>query len=165
MWHNIFGKKVKQSDLFVELLCFCLLKVWNIFFVFRRWCVNEFPFQWQLRYFHGKISLVFVVFFHFFMVFLCFLAAFFKFSRVVQSNSYLAKTATNVFLNFIVLLCPFTFCFQSVFSPLFSRCFFLHYIIIFLYKNYAKCSHIGVSFPGNRRQKDSVHCCVIMHAQ
>ena len=32
----VFGKKVKQSDLFVELLCFCLLKVWNIFFVFRR---------------------------------------------------------------------------------------------------------------------------------
>ena len=32
----VFGKKVKQSDLFVEVLCFCLLKVWNIFFVFRR---------------------------------------------------------------------------------------------------------------------------------
>ena len=74
--------------------------------------------------FHDKISLVFVVFLQFFMGFLCFLAAFFKFSRVVQSNSYSAKTATNIFFNFIVFLCTFSFCFQSVFSPLFSRCFF-----------------------------------------
>ena len=34
IWHNIFGKKVEQSDLFVELLYFCLLKVWNIFLCF-----------------------------------------------------------------------------------------------------------------------------------
>ena len=42
IWHNIFGKKVEQSDLFVVLFCFCLLKLWNIFFVFRRWYANEF---------------------------------------------------------------------------------------------------------------------------
>ena len=27
IWHNIFGKKVEQPDLFVELLCFCWMKV------------------------------------------------------------------------------------------------------------------------------------------
>ena len=31
IWHNIFSKKVKQSDLFGDLLCFCLLKLRNIF--------------------------------------------------------------------------------------------------------------------------------------
>ena len=33
------------------------------------------------------------------------------------------KQLRMFFLNFIVLLCPFFFCFQSVFSPLLSRCF------------------------------------------
>ena len=47
----------------------------------------------------------------------------FKFSRVIQSNSYLAKTAMNVFLNFIVLLCPFSFCSQSVFLLYFHAVF------------------------------------------
>ena len=74
------------------------------------------------------------------MVFFVFSRGLFKFSRVVQSNSYLAKTATNVFFEFYRFALP-------------------------AYKNYAKCSHIGVPLPGNRRQKDSVHCCVIMHAQ
>ena len=31
--NNIFGKKVEQSDLFVELLCFCLLK-YGIYFLY-----------------------------------------------------------------------------------------------------------------------------------
>ena len=76
-----------------------------------------------VRYFHDKISLVFVVFFHFFMGFFVFSLCLFKFSRVVQSNSSLAKTATNAFLNFIVLLCPFSFCSQSVFPLYFHAVF------------------------------------------
>ena len=123
--------------------------------------VNEFLFRWQLRYFHDKISLVFVVFLHFFTVFCLFSQP--LFCQVVQSNSHSAKTATNVFLKFIVLLCPFFFCFQSVFSPLFSRCFFPA-----LYNNLYTKNTLNVvtcvPLPGNRRQKNSVHCGVIIHA-
>ena len=38
------------------------------------------------------------------------------------------------FFNFIVLLIPFFFCFQSVFSSQFSRCFLLQYITICVQK-------------------------------
>ena len=33
---RFLARKSTESDLFVVLFCFCLLKVWNIFFVFRR---------------------------------------------------------------------------------------------------------------------------------
>ena len=120
---DIFGKKVEKSDHFVELLCFCLLKVWNIFFVLRRRYVNEFLFRRQLRYFHDKISLVFVVFLQFFMVFCVFSLPFLSFLESFNQIRTQRKQP-NVFFNLIVLLCTFSFCFRSVFSPLFSRCFF-----------------------------------------
>ena len=33
---RFLARKSTESDLFVVLFCVCLLKVWNIFFVFRR---------------------------------------------------------------------------------------------------------------------------------
>ena len=104
-----------------------------------------------------KLFLIFVVLLQFFMFFLCLLAVFFKFSRVVQSSSYSAKTTTNVFFYFIVLLCPFSFCFQSVFSPLFFPA---------LYNNLCTRTTLNVSHSQETGdKKNSVHCCVIMHAQ
>ena len=79
--------------------------------------INKFSFCSFLAPFHG---------------FLCFLAVFFKFCQVVQSYSHSAKTATNVFLNFIVLLCPFFFCFSICFFSFIFTLFF-SCIIYYLY--------------------------------
>ena len=130
IWHNIFGKKVEQSDLFVDLLCFCWMKVWNIFFAFRRWYVNEFLFRKQLRYFNDKISLGFVLFLQFFTIFCIFSLPFFKFCLVIQSNSYYAKAATNVLFEFyrfalpvflLLSICFFSFTFTLFFPALYNN--------------------------------------------
>ena len=122
--------KVEQSHFFVELLCFCLLKVWNIFFLFRRWNVNEFLFRWQLRYVHDKISLVFEVFLHFFTVFCVFSLPVLSFLESFNQIRTQRKQLRMFFFNFIVLLCPLSFCFQSVFSSFIFR--LVYYIIIFV---------------------------------
>ena len=87
-----------------------------------------------LRYFRDKISLVFVVFLQFFTIFCDFSLPFLNFVKSFNQIPTQRKQLRMFFLNFIVLLCPFFFCFQSVFSPLLSRCFFLHYIIICVQK-------------------------------
>ena len=133
-YNNIFGKKVEQSDLFVELLCFCLLKLWNIFFVFRRWYVNEFLFRWQLRYFHDKISLVFVVFLQFFMVFCVFSLPFLSF---LESFNQILTQRKQLRMFFIILsfcFARFSFVFNLFFLLYFDAVFFLHYIIICIQK-------------------------------
>ena len=95
---------------------------------------NEFLFRCHLRYFHDKISLVFVVFLQFFTIFCVFSLPFLSFVKSFNQILSPRKQLRMFFLNFIVLLCPFFFCFQSVFSPSLSRCFFLHYIIICVQK-------------------------------
>ena len=134
IWHNIFGKKVEQSDLFVELLCFCWMKVWNIFFVFRRWYVNEFLFRWQLRYFHDKISLVFVVFLQFFTIFCVFSLPFLSF---VKSFNQISTHENSYECSFSILsfcFARFSFVFNLFFLLYFHAVFFLHYIIICIQK-------------------------------
>ena len=130
IWHNIFGKKVEQSDLFVDLLCFCLLKLWNIFFVFRRWYVNEFLFPWQLRHFLDKISLDFLVFLHFFTVFCIISLLFLSFVKSFNQIRTQRKQLRKFFWILSFCFARFFFYFQSVFSPSFLRCFSLHCIII-----------------------------------
>ena len=87
-----------------------------------------------IEYFHDKNSLVFVVFLHFFTVFCVSSLPFLSFVKYFNQIPNQRKQLRMYFLNFIVLFCPFFFCFQSVFSPLFSRCFCLHYIIICIQK-------------------------------
>ena len=84
------------------------LKLWSIFFVFRRWYVNDFLFRWQLRYFLDKIRLVFCSFLALFHGFLCFLAAFFKVLSSRSIKFVLSKNNYECFLNFIVQLCRFS---------------------------------------------------------
>ena len=93
-------------------------------FVFRRWYVNEFLFRWQLRYFDDKINLVFVVFFHFFTVFCVFSLSFLSFVKSFNQIPTQRKQLRMFFFNFIVLLCLFFFCFQSVFFSFIFTLFF-----------------------------------------
>ena len=92
--HNIFGKKVEQSDLFVDLFSCSVSVSENMKYIFR---VSPMICQrvsaWMTeRYFLDKYSLFFSRFFVFSRS-----VPFFKFCRVVQSNLYSAKTAANGF--------------------------------------------------------------------
>ena len=89
--------------------------------MFQRWYVNEFLFRWRLGYFLYRISLVFVVFLHFFTVFCVFSLPFLSFVESFNRIRTQRKQLRVLFFNFIVLLCPFFICFQSVLFPSFSR--------------------------------------------
>ena len=89
---------------------------------------------------------------------------FFKFCQVVQSNSYSAKTATNVLFEFYRFALP-------VFSFVFNLFFLLYFHAVFpaLYNNWCTKTTLNVvtlvSHAQKTGDKKSVHCGVIMHDQ
>ena len=98
------------------------------------------------------------------MVFCVFSLPFLSFLESFNQIRTQQKQPRMFFFNFIVLLCTFSFCFQSVFSPLFSRCFFpaLHNNL------YTKTSLNLVTLVSHSQEtgdKKTACICVIMHAQ
>ena len=77
-----------------------------------------------LRYFRDKISLVFVVFLQFFTIFCVFSLPFLSFVKSFNQIPTQRKQLRMFYLNFIVLFCPFFFCFQSVFFSFTFTLFF-----------------------------------------
>ena len=94
------------------------------------------------------------------MFFFVFSRSLFKFSRVVQSNSYLAKTATNVFFEFYRFALPVFFLFSICFQ--FSFIFTLFFPA--LYNNLCTKTTLNVVtlVSHSRETEDKKTACIVV---
>ena len=151
----------KSKNLIFSSTCFVSvwLKLWNIFFVFRRWYFKEFLFRWQLRYFPDKNSLVFVVSLHFFTFFGIFLLPFLSFIESfnqIRTQRKQLRMLFEFYRSALPVFRLFSICFFSFIFTLFFFCI----IWYFVYKNDTKFGHIGL--PGNRRQNKKITACIVV---